>query len=430
MSIGKAVEVRMPLHAEMLPVAVGCAEQTAQAFGFGKEEQLCLSLAVEEVFAFLTAKGNENEMRLTFRHGGYYIEAACIFPRRSLPTKVFNMTARLALEDENSLAEMGLLLAARTVDYFKIVMEKDGGMGIYLTLEKRYPQAVREAAPALPRSGFRLSKPGREEIKQFARQVTNAYKASAPAFCQFPGKLVDMVSSEEYDAVLAMDDKGNIGGGFLWRYNGKMAECYGPYVFTVQDKLAAVLVEGAIEKLARTGVLCMVIRQPTEQVPAGYFEPLGEFCSVAPDGTLLCHSALYRQVEEDNGMTVFAHPQIETFIRERYHFLALPRQLRTTVYEGEVRLSDSAISTKLDRRQTTATLSILVAGDDLRDNLAMHVAALRSEGIKNIFFELDLGKSEEMQLAPAILAAGFTPQLILPWSGCGDVAVFLHAGEE
>lgn len=432
MNIKKMVELQIPLQADMLPVVVGCAEQTAQAFGFGKEERLSLSLAVEEVFAFLAAQGQENEtLRLICRHGGYYIEVACIFACRALPTKVFNMTARLALEDENSLAAMGLLLAARTVDRFRIEPEKDGGMGIYMTLEKHYPPASPEAdGGGLPASGFSLAEPGKEELKQFARFVTGFYRANAPDFCHFPGKLVDMIASGEYDAVLAKDAQGHVGGGFLWRYNGKMAECYGPYIFTEQDNLNAVLIEGAVEKLARTGLLCMAIRQPTEHVPAGYFEPLGEFCAVAPDGARQCYAALYRQLEEDNGMTVFAHSQIEGFIRERYNLLALPRQLRTTVYEGEGRSADSAISTKLDRLQKTATLSPLVAGDDIADNLAMHVGALRSQGIKNIFFELDLGKAGEVQLVPAIAAAGFRPQLIFPWGGCGDVVVFFHSGEE
>jgi hypothetical protein len=135
-------------------------------------------------------------------------------------------------------------------------------------------------------------------------------------------------------------------------------------------------------------------------------------------------------MEEDNGMTVFVHPQIEDFIRERYTFLALPRQMRTTVYEGEGRLPDSSISTRLDRRQATAILSILMVGDDIEDNLVRHVAALRGEDIKNIFFEIDLGKAEEVQLVPAILAAGFTPQILLPWGGCGDVVLLLYSGEE
>lgn len=431
MTTRKTVELQIPLQKEMLPVVVGCADNAAQAFGFGKEERLSLSLAVEEVFAFLAAQGQEQEtLQLICRHGGYYMEAACIFPRRALPTKVFNMTASLVLEDENSLAEMGLLLAARTVDHFRIEIGKDGNMGIYLTMEKRYPQAPPELADILPLTGFGIAGPGKEELKQFARQVTGFYRTNAPAFCHFPGKLVDMIGSAEYDALLAKDHKGNIGGGFLWRYNGKMAECYGPYVFTEQDGLAAMLIEGAIAKLARSSIVCITIRQPTEQIPAGYFEPLGEFSSITTTGETLSHTALYRQMEEDNGMTVFVHPQIEPFIRERYTFLALPRQLRTAVYEGEGRLADSTLSTKLDRRQTTAILSLLVAGDDAEENLVKHVAALRSENINNIFFELDLGKAEEVQLVPAIIAAGFTPQLILPWGGLGDVVLFLHVREE
>ena len=34
----QSVELQIPLQEEMLPVIVCCAENTAQAFGFGKEE--------------------------------------------------------------------------------------------------------------------------------------------------------------------------------------------------------------------------------------------------------------------------------------------------------------------------------------------------------------------------------------------------------
>lgn len=431
MSMEKTVELLIPLRREMLPVAVGCAEQTAQAFGFGKQEQLSLSLAIEELFAFLVAQEVTQEtFKVICRHGGYYLEAACFFSRRALPGKMLNMTARLSLEDENSLAEIGLLLAARTVDYLDIVMVKDGGMGIYLGVEKRYPEVTPEAFSQLPQKGYDVCAPGKEEIKQFARLVTHFYAGEAPAFCRFPGKLADMLDSGEYDAVVVRDEKGNIGGGFVWQSKGKMAEGYGPYVFAAQDGLNVLLVEGALARLARTGLLCMTIRQPTAQVPKGYFEPVGEYCFMAPDGTASCRTALYRQLEEDNGMAVFVHPLIEAFIRERYALLALPRQLRQAVYEGEGRLSHSAISTGVDRRQSSATLSVLIAGEDTEENLIRHTAALRNEGIKNILFELDLAKAEEVQLVPAILAAGFKPQLIIPWGGQGDTAVFLHMGGE
>ncbi len=425
-------EIKVPLESGMLPVAVGFAEQTAKALGFGREEQLYLSLAVEEVFSYLASQGQEGEaLELTCRHGGYYIEAVCCFSRGLLPTKVFNATSELSLEDEGSLAELGLLLAARTVDRFHLVMEKGGRMVLRLTVDKRYPEAEQEAMISLPPGDYRLHRPLPEDIKEFARNVLHFYPDQAPDFCRFPGKLVDMIGSGEYGMVLAKENKGHIGGGFLWRYNGNMAECYGPYVFAAKELLIPLLVEGAIAELARTEVLCMVLRQPAGPVSEGYFEILGEFWLVEEDGAPVRQQALYRQMEEDNGMTVFIHPQMETFVRQCYDRLALPRQLRSAVYEGEGRSADSLLSSRLNRLQSMATLSLLVVGDDILDNLKGHVKALRKEGIKNICFELDMGKGEGVQLVPELLAAGFVPQLVVPWGApCGDAAVFMHAGGE
>ena len=418
----QSVELHIPLQEEMLPVIVSCAENTAQAFGFGKEEQLSLSLATEELFAFLSGQREDaGEMQFCCRHGGYYLEASCLFPRRALPTKVFNRTASMSLDDDAALAEMGLLLAARTVDHFCLEMLSDNRMGLQLRLEKRYPQAAPEEFEELPSVGFALAEPEREALKQFARRVLAVYGDSAPDFLHYPGKLVDMLGSGEYGAVLMQDSKGQVGGGFLWQCGGKMAEGFGPYVFSEQVGIAVTLVEGALNKLARSGIVCMTMRQPTAQAPDGYFEPLGEVSLVSVGGVVQRHTALYRQLEEDNGMSVFAHPMIEAFLRQQYELLALPRKLQPAIYEGEEQLADSILSTRLDRRKLTAFLAVLAPGADMQENLAMHVTALRSENIKNIFFELDLGKASEVEAAPAILAAGFTPQFILPWGGRGDL---------
>ncbi|MDD3158970.1 hypothetical protein [Anaeromusa sp.] len=418
----QSVELHIPLQEEMLPVIVSCTENTAQAFGFGKEEQLSLSLATEELFAFLSGQREDaGEMHFCCRHGGYYLEASCLFPRRALPTKVFNRTASMSLDDDAALAEMGLLLAARTVDHFCLEMLSDNRMGLQLRLEKRYPQAAPEEFEELPSLGFALAEPEREALKQFSRRVLAVYGDSAPEFFHYPGKLVDMLASGEYGAVLMQDSKGQVGGGFLWQYGGKMVEAFGPYVFSEQAGLAVTLVEGALNKLARSGIVCMTMRQPTAQAPAGYFEPLGEVVLASVGGVVRRHTALYRQLEEDNGMSVFAHPMIEAFLRQQYDFLALPRKLQPAIYEGEEQLADSILSTRLDRRKLTAFLAVLAPGADMKENLAMHVTALRNENIKNIFFELDLGKAAEVEAAPAILAAGFTPQFILPWGGRGDL---------
>lgn len=412
----QVVKLVLPLTMDMLPVAVSAMENAVAAFGLGKAECLSISLAIEEIFVFMATEGRADEqVEFSCYNGGYYAEVRCVCPRRVLPSKVFNMTASVSLDDESSLRSMGLLLAARTVDTFRLVSVSDDRLGVYMTVDKRYPAAEVSSLAVLPANGFALIEPGTEEIKEFAKRLT-AGCCTAPAFCRFPGKLVDMIRSGEYSLVLAGDRQREVGGGFLWRYANKMAECYGPYVFTDQPELAVLLLDEAISRLARSGMTAMTIRQATAALPPGYFESLGE-------------GAWYRQMEEDNGMTVFVHPDVIDFVQERYQSLALPRQLRVVQYDGEQRPPESAFSTELDRLRQVARLRTLVAGADAAANLQQHISALRQEGIRTIFFELDLSDVAAVQQIPAILAAGFCPQLILPWGGIADLMV-LVCGEE
>ena len=120
----------MPFRPEYLPLATGCVEQTVQAYGMGRGEAMHLALAVEEVYSFLANRTTPGQrLRLSCRFAGYYAEVVCRFQRGALPVEAFNITATVSSDDEKSLDEMGLLLAARTVDQLRISAE-DSEMGV------------------------------------------------------------------------------------------------------------------------------------------------------------------------------------------------------------------------------------------------------------------------------------------------------------
>jgi hypothetical protein len=48
------------------------------------------------------------------------------------------------------------------------------------------------------------------------------------------------------------------------------------------------------------------------------------------------------------------------------------------------------------------------------------------EGITNILFEMDLGKSWQCHFTQPLLETGFEPRLVLPYAGRGDLIVFQH----
>lgn len=419
MDYGQEIEIKVPFKRELIPLVVSCVEQSAQAFGLKKGGSLPLALAAEEVFSFLVAQAEEKEtMSLTCRFGGYYVEAVFRFTSRALPMKALNITAAVSAEDERSLEDMGLLLAARSVDYLRFSTE-ESNMALHFIKEKSYPELSSEQSYSnlLGENSFEVVDGQPELLKQFAGRVVNAYGKDVPSFFYFPGKLVDMVASGEYQAALLVDGKSNIGGGLLWKLGNKMVEAYGPYLFLDQPGLAEALIEGCLGRIARTKAVCLVIRNAAPQTPQEYFEQLG-------------NKALYRQLAEDNGAVAFAHPSLTSFLETFYQELFLPREIQEIEYQGESLSPSSAFAVRIDREASKVVICTLAVGDDAPQNLLEHVRVLREEGVHNLFFELDAGVPEQAILGPALLEAGFVPVLVLPWGGRGDLLLLEHKKEE
>ena len=56
--------------------------------------------------------------------------------------------------------------------------------------------------------------------------------AGTPGLVPYPGKLVDMVESQEFQAALAVGRSARCPGGILWHWaEKKTVECFGPYIF-------------------------------------------------------------------------------------------------------------------------------------------------------------------------------------------------------
>ena len=413
------IELNLPLQTAFLPIATGCVEQSVQAFGMGRAEAMHLTLAVEEVYSFLAERiAADQRLKLLCRNGGYYAEVVCRFPQHALPVGAFNITSTVSSDDEQSLDEMGLLLAARTVDQLGISAE-NGEMKIRFVKNKRYPSLQEQIHDLASHGNFQEVEPETELLKQFACRVAAKYGTQAPSFFTFPGKVADMVASGEYGAVLLADGKGNVGAGMLWRRGNKLVEAFGPYVLCDQSQLAIGAVEACLRKMARTSAVCMVVQDPTADMPPGYFEQLAE------DGAVL-----YRQLEEDNGATAYAHPQFVDFLQECYQQLYLPRAVHPVEHQGESLSSFSAFAAQMNRPVGRVTLTAIWVGQDSAPVLLEHVRALKQEGFTEIQFHLDTGVAEQAMLSPALSAAGFVPQWVLPWGGRGDILVLmLREGE-
>ena len=412
-------ELMVPLDNSMATVASRFAEESGRVWGLSAGQQMKLAMAVEELFVFLARDADPGErVRLMCRNGIYYTQMTCIFPYRSLPASFFNITAQVRPDDEEALSQMGLLLASRAVDRFDMVRTADA-LELRLVSEKEYPPAA-DTCDHLPDGQYRVTAVGAQEWKQLARRVYACYGRRSPAFMQYPGKLVDMLVSGEYDCITASDTKGNVAGGVVWQKVGKMAIMHGPYLFTGQTGLSREILDAALGKMARSGIICLINMEPVEEMPTGYFESIGSLDEADERGAAVLH----RQLDEDQGAVSYVSPGLAGFAKQLYDRLVLPRHVQTVEPAGEELPTFSALSTAVDWKRREAMLSMLAPGSNLAENLVSHVAFLRQQAIDRILYRLDLGLPEHVLYGEEIMQAGFEPRVLLPWGGTGDVLLF------
>lgn len=432
------VSLRLNLDKSLLPLATSFAENAGSAYGLGRPEALKLTLAVEEVFSYLceAAESADDGSSVTLEALGkvYCVELAIGFKIREMDLRLLNFASNYSPGDESSLDQLGLLIASRTVDNFFLSETPDGGIELKLIKEKVYPPSARQEPPTCSAlEEFEIIKPVLAQVKEAARLLNSCYDNSFyPGAYTLPAKMADVVQSGEAGASVAVDRHGNIGGIILWRFDSKTSvRAYGPYVFGQPDPkpMGQALVEAAINSVAKSNAMGLVCRYPTPELPVDYFEYLGDLVFVDLDGETRLWSQYYRQLREDPGAAVWAHPDLSSFLREYYKRLALARDIHLHQAEGENRPNYSVMSTHLDRVQGHVTLRPMLDGEDAAENLDRHLAMLKAEGIANIFCNIDLGIPWQSDWVPALLRQGFAPKLVLPFGGRADLVVFQHTGE-
>lgn len=429
-------EVTLTLEADLafLPLATAFAEKASPPLGLGDPETLALTLATEEIFAYLcktAAAGNPVHMSCQGR--GYYVQEDFVFQARDFTMRAFNLTCSV-VDDPACLDETGLLIASRMVDRLKM-SQRDENLRLTLIKERSYPELpALPLLPARPLERTSVRAPDEEELKVFLRMLKAHYSSSSvPKDFLFPGKVVDMVQSGEYAAALAFDEAGRIGGGLLWWLEGfRVVEFFGPYVFgQPQDsEVPQLLVDFLISSVARTPAIALFNRYPTPELPQDYFEPLGRLLFQLPDsGSVELHPC-YRLLEEDSGLTLWTHEAITPFLEREFQRLFFARELRPARHEGEASSPYAVLSADLDRRQGRAILHPIWWGNDAPRVIEAHVDTLLKDGFPNIWFEMDLGRPWHCHFAPALLSAGFEPTLVLPYAGRADLVIFQHKAVE
>lgn len=413
---------------KFLPLVLSFSESSSRIFGLDDRDALKLTLASEEVFAYLCRMTRDPKpVTLTILNGFYYARLKFVFEGIDFDLRAFNLTADVS-PDEEGLEEMGLLIASRSVERMSIFHNAMEGTGFTLIKEKTYPESQPLKGGEAPvAEGLSFGRPDAEDLKALASSIIDGYDYFAyPQDFRYPGKVVDMVESGEYKAITATDRKGRVAGGMIWRYSGtSMIECYGPYVFVGEGRkeLADRLVTDLIAAVARSEAVCVMNRYATEDLPPGYFEKLGAIDFVR-DGESRPWNFFFRQLREDPGCRVYAHAGMEEFLKDQYkrHFLA--REIVPVRYEGERQNPHSVFGASFQHNRNLVVLTPLWDGADARENLARHVEVLRGEGIANILLGIDLGHGWQARLYPVIEASGFEASLVMPYQGKADLVFF------
>lgn len=417
-----------------LPVVVSFVEAAAGVFGLKKEGYLRLSLATEEIFLYLCGFVCPGEnLSVQCFNEFYRISVHFRFSAGELNLSGLNIASGSAPESDANLDDMGLLIASRSVDYLKVVVERDNSICLTITKEKDYPAAEEKMPLPEPVSHVFTEVPDAERLKCFAVMTAQYYALPyRPSFFTYPGKLVDMVATGEYNAIVAQNQKKEIVGGMLLRNRTeKIVQCFGPYCFLKEQEkeISEVLFHACIGVIARTKALGLLSLWGIPETLHNNFEPLGTLRYQEAGKAPIEEISFYRLLHEDPGFEVWSSASLADYLRREYRRLALAREIRVIKDMGETRRASSLFSAEVYRDQSSVTLRPLLTGNDFGTNLQRHIRFLKSDNFLNIYFELDLGVSWHAEMMDPLLSNNFKPAIIMPFAGKSDLVIFQHYDE-
>jgi len=209
----KTLSLKLTAGVEFLPVVISFVEKTAEILGLAKNEYLQLTLAAEEVFSYLARSvcpGAVVSVQCT--NGIYFTKVSFQFPVAVFHLGGLNITSMVSPENESNLEEMGLVIAARFVDKLVITKKKHNEVELTIIKERAYPPGMAATVKRpFATESFIIERPDGETVKLFAMMI-NTYSSDSlkPFFFKYPGKVVDMVFSGDYQALTAMNQRGEI----------------------------------------------------------------------------------------------------------------------------------------------------------------------------------------------------------------------------
>lgn len=430
----KKTRVRLEVRPDRVfqTLVTAFVSHASMAMGLEDADAGHLTRASEKIFLLLCEfLPFSKRVRISCVDGLYYVDQEVEFD-------LFESDGRMSGSSQSDPYEFlaktdGLDLDSdtQTVDTFRLVQKKTT-LSCVLRKYKSYPIITESPSPVhLTLTGpLSVRAPDPHELGLFISHAYQSYpRLMLHSSFLSPGKVVDMVASGDFFAIVAVDSRGSIGGGILGRWQGagnRVVEFYGPYVFGRErrQETAQLLVDGIIENLARTNTLALATLMPTPELPTDYFDSVGSLCLSSEQCVVSVFETYFRYLGEDPGSVVRVHRLLVPFVDEVYQRLALPREIVVLEEYGESVPMRSIISVDYIGFLSRAILRPMWFGRDSLDNLRRHLDHVRSLDYKNILIEIDLGIPWHSFFVPAIFECGFTPRSILPYAGKGDLIIF------
>jgi hypothetical protein len=412
---------------------VHAAKTLAERMGAGQRESYRFQLTVEEFCLCLVGFAQaDTPLRVVLTGKRYLLRVAFSFKASNLSLGGLNITASAAVRVQGEPPrDLGLLLAAKAADRFRLEHEGGDRFRIVAEVDRRYPEPASVHVPGNPGPPFRLARdPDAARLSQAVALAREAYPAwQCPTSFRAPERFADLVADGQAACVCALDARGRTAGLLSWTPCSEQALLFsGPFVFAppeTRGEAARLLVDSFLQSVARERYAIVLSFRATDALPPGYFEPLG-FLQGGTEGCCGQQPVIFRHLQEDMGQAVWCSPRIEDFLRQAYDRLAMPRDLLPVEEPAGRPRRESLLGTTIDRCRDLAEMRPFLDGEDMAANLGAHVAAIRDKGIRRILYYMDLAHPWEAALAGDLFRSGFTPKVVLPHGGQGDMVVWQH----
>lgn len=435
-NLDHTVGLQLSARVSFLPVITRYVEAVAKTFGMPRVDSLKLSLATEEIFSYLSSNVCRGEMiDLCCLNKLSYIRVEFRFSVSTLNMGALNIAAFIPCAHEDDMDEMGLLIASRIIDRLNIITEGRNRICLVIEKDKIYPPVTESAiAPADETGALIVETPDNEGIKRYVtRLAQEPPDLLRPSFFKYPGKVVDMVAAGECQVLTVVDNKGECAGGVIFRFRTpRNVEIFCPHIFypTRADEIANLLFDACIARTVRTKAIGLVNLTGMPSSIQSQFELLGLLTYSGDDGTTFTRPWHYRLLHEDTGSLIYTDTILKDYLQREFSRLFLVRNIREVSDHGEQKAGASIFSAEVHQEGSIATLHPLWPGRDFDENVKRHLRFLQGEGIRNIFFNLDLGISWHASLMSVLINNHYRPALILPFAGQADLVIFQYDESE